>query len=94
MKQYKKTKNTERIIVDTEVIEIIEQQQCANGRLKNVFKCKSKAIPEGRMCISWGASSIVVGSKIRLEGYLKNSGGKEIFLAKSTIVDKYGNKCF
>ena len=88
MKKYKKTKSAERIIVDTEVIEIIEQKQCANGRIKNVFKCKSNATAEGRMCILWGASSIEVGTKIRLEGNLTFSSGKEIFLAKSAIVNK------
>ena len=59
MKKYKKTKSIERIIVDTEVIEIIEQKQYANGRIKNVFKCKSDVSADGRMCILWGLSSIM-----------------------------------
>lgn len=88
MKKYKNKKSAERIIVDTKVIEIVEQKQCENGRLKNVFKCKSNATAEGRMCILWGASSIEVGAKVRLEGNLTFSNGKEIFLAYSAIVDK------
>ena len=88
MKKYKSKKSIERIIADTEIIEIIEQKQYANGRIKNVFKCKSDVATDGRMCILWGLSSIRAGAKIRMAGNLILSGGKEIFLAHSSIVDK------
>ena len=74
----------EKIHITSEVIKIELQNQLVNDKYKTVFYCKSNTLPEGRMCVSWEKTRIVVGSKIEMDGRMKD----EVFLVwKMTITN-------
>lgn len=74
----------EKVHISTEVIRIELQNEIINEKYKTVFYCKSDTNPEGRMCVAWGKTRIVVGSKIEIDGRFKDG----IFLVwKITITN-------
>lgn len=75
------------ILVESSIIEILEQNvEYADGRLKNVFRCKSSTNPEGRMCIQWGRTTFEVGSRVQMKGRIANNNGNEVFLVWSSMI--------
>lgn len=72
----------EKVHISSEVIKIEQQNEPVNDKYKTVFYCKSKKIPEGRMCIAWGRTRIAVGSKVEMDGRLK----EDVFLVWSLTI--------
>lgn len=66
----------EKVHISTEVIKIELQNEIINEKFKTVFYCKSDTNPEGRMCVAWGKTRIIEGSKIEMDGRFKD----DIFL--------------
>lgn len=62
----------EKVHISTEVIKIELQNEFINEKYKTVFYCKSDKCPEGRMCVAWGKTRIVEGSKIEMDGRFKD----------------------
>lgn len=74
----------EKVHISTEVIKIELQNELVNEKYKTVFYCKSTTNPKGRMCVAWGKTRIVEGSKIEIDGRFKD----DIFLVwKMTITN-------
>lgn len=73
---------SEKVHISTEVIKIELQNELVNEKLKTVFYCKSDTIPTGRMCVAWGKTRIVEGSKIEMDGRFKDG----IFLVWKMII--------
>ncbi len=79
----------EAILVSSVITEIIEENaEYPNGKIKNVFKCKSSTDPEGRLCILWGRSCLEIGCAIDMKGRTVKNGDKDVFLAWSALVKK------
>lgn len=84
-KKYTKTVSKfrdEKIHISSEVIKIELQNELINEKYKTVFYCKSETKPEGRMCVAWGKTRIVVGSKVEMNGRFKD----DIFLVWNTTI--------
>ncbi|MBR5202821.1 MAG: hypothetical protein IKW45_06110 [Clostridia bacterium] len=79
------------ILIHSVVTEIIERnKEYSDSRIKNVFRCKSSVIPEGRMCILWGRSAIEVGDEVQMKGRMIDNCGKEVFLVWSMMFIRRG----
>ncbi len=75
----------EKVHISSTVIKIEEQNVLFKDKYKTVFYCQSQTQPEGRMCIAWGRTRIVVGSKVELDGRFKD----DVFLVwKMTITNQ------
>lgn len=86
---YKPSKYEDQaVLIQSVVIEILEHNKEYDGRLKNVFKCKSSKYPDGRLCILWGRSTIEVGCEVQMKGRIVDNCGKEVFLAWSLMITK------
>lgn len=76
-------------LIQSVVTEIIEDnKEYSDGKIKNVFRCKSSKIPEGRMCIKWGRTPIEVGCEIQMKGRIVENLGNEVFLVWSLMIVK------
>lgn len=76
---------SEKVHITSTVIKIEEQNVLVNDKYKTVFYCESQSNPEGRMCIAWGKTRIIVGSKVELDGRFKD----DVFLVwKMTITNQ------
>ena len=62
------------VLVRSKILKIELQNQEINGKLKTVFYCESKAIPEGRMCVHWGRTNIQVSDEFEAKGRLTPEG--------------------
>ena len=78
-------KNT--VYFNSQVVEIVEQTECANGKFKTVFKVAKSEENEPKTCILWERSCMQVGDKIKMEGVFKDN----VFIAYSAMVNRYGN---
>lgn len=77
------------VLIQSVVTDIIEfNKEYPDGRIKNVFRCKSSRIPEGRMCIQWGRTSIEIGCEVQMKGRIAENCGKEVFLVWSSMIMK------
>lgn len=85
-KFYKNTKwEDEGCIMETTILRFEEQNKiCPNGKIKNVFYCKSKLKPEGRMCVLWERTTAQPGDKVVMKGRFN----METFLAWSLMIMK------
>ena len=57
-------KNT--VYFNSQVVEIVEQTECANGKFKTVFKVAKSEENEPKTCILWERSCMQVGDKIKI----------------------------
>lgn len=73
------------VLVASKVVKIEMQNQEINGKLKTVFYCESKSIPEGRMCVQWGRTNIQVGDEFQAKGRLTPEG---IFIVWSLMFQR------
>lgn len=71
-KKYTSKYEAEKVHISTTVIKIEEQNVLVNDKYKTVFYCESQNNPEGRMCIAWGKTRIIVGSNVELDGRFKD----------------------
>ena len=62
------------MIVDSIVKKIELLNAEVNNKLKTVFYCESKDLPDGRLCITWGRTNIEVGSRFQAKGRLLPDG--------------------
>lgn len=77
------------VLIQSVVTEIIEHnKEYSDGRIKNVFRCKSSKYPEGRMCIQWGRTSIEVGCEVQMKGRIVDNSENEVFLVWSSMILK------
>ena len=75
------------VYFNSEVVEIVEQTECPNGKFKTVFKVNHPQENEPKTCVLWERSCMQVGDKIEMKGIFK----EDIFLAYSAMVNRYGN---
>lgn len=73
---------SEKVHISSTVTKIEEQNVLVNDKYKTVFFCESQTKPEGRMCIAWGKTRIIVGSKVELDGRFKD----DVFLVWKMII--------
>ncbi len=79
-------KNT--VFFQSKVLEIINQnQECANGTIRNYFKVQHPIKNEPLTCVLWERSCMNTGDKIDLKGVFKDG----IFIAYSAMVYRNGN---
>ena len=79
-------KNT--VFFQSKVLEIINQnQECANGAIRNYFKVQHPTKNEPLTCVLWERSCMNTGDKIDLKGVFKDG----IFVAYSAMVYRNGN---
>lgn len=62
------------ILVTSTVKKIELQNVEINEKLKTVFYCDSKIIPEGRLCIAWGRMNLEVGDTFQAKGRITSDG--------------------
>ena len=80
----KKDWKSEACTIETEILRYEEKNRIyPEGNFKNIFYCRSKTNPQGRMCIYWSRMTAEPGDKVILTGRSDN----DIFLVwKLTVL--------
>lgn len=81
------THDKNKVYFPSEILEVVEQTECQNGKFKTTFKVNHPSKDEPLTCILWERSCMRAGDKVYLTGVFKDNA----FIAYSAMVNRYGN---